>query len=993
MSISLYIKGRPVHSTGKDPPIVSSAFPPVTSPQDGKRCGDTITTGTEYEARIRENQVETAETGKRNSWGIYDNERSRCNPMPQAGHEAAFTGKRKLDGTCSDSLPAAKKIHSTSKTGHEKRSATNPANKYDHLTRTLLRGKCWSRSILASGSKEDLIKRLTLDDTTRAQIPASQKHVKETATSVTPPRAEPLDRYTPMLQKDLQRECLNRSLPIGHSKKDLRFRLRTYDAARALGLTPEESLEAQRATLQHLVEEAARIVNPLESTEEDTLGVGFEEAVERSEMDHTSRMSIVNEVQGPASLGTSSSGPRASSDKKFASSPAITQDSAQDCGAAETCPAPAATPNYAAMGGFELRSLCRSRSLKHHNYRLSQLRKTLKNHDRRLYKETNILGVADDAKCSIAKLEGAPTASQTPDSFIDLDSSSQDVETLEQRARSLPISLDAQGETRQRGSMKWTSDEMLSEKDPNVSSNSLQIGPSPQEKIDTERTFRRMPNDTGSISPQQPLISLLNLTVKEAGDDACTSTPQEIQLNTKPLSEYATKVAAKAEFNARYAPEVPFWICCCVTPDYEVGQKQLAEFSGNCLYHVPQLTQRYSFTMKEYQEYRDTQQALDRKASCLCQKPAVGHPEHQVTITEGGFILTRIWREQLIRRQSLTNFDTNMERMGPLEVMHNVLEDFMIELSTRQQRRPLVLWARIEAMACFTNLLPTSNEWHSSRNRSRPCHYIMLFGIALLTTIDALLQEDLFKGKESKVPNLGLVLALFIRSTWDLPPCTWNLARKGLYKSPFSNSFCANNENGWAAEVISLADQHGVGIIGVPNIDFIVDQWRVRKKFIESKRDQARKERYARYVVQSGSKVLPPSEATLVSIAAKEGETPAKRGTGQRTTVCCFQSSFWVVKLLAEKRQRSLLFGIAMRGGELVWRDLSLPVLAVPTCLSYAFQRSCSHFCFSLIAFIIRKESHERLACLAVIPGCSYDTTHHDEAMLISKSLSVEARR
>ena len=856
MSISLYIDGRPVHSAGNDPLIVSPALPPVTSGQDVNGCDDAIKTGTDFEARIRENQVETAETGKRNFCEIYDNESSGCKPMPQAEPEAASTAKRKLDGTCSDSLPAAKRIHITSKKDREKRSATNPANKYDHLTRKLLREKCWSRSILASGSKEDLVQRLRLDDATRAQRPASQKPVKEAPTSFARPRAEPSDRYTPMLQKDLQRECLNRSLPIGHSKKYLRFRLRTYDAARALGLTPEESLEAQGATFQHLLEEEARGVSPLESTEENTLG---------------------------------------------------TQDSSRDCAAAETCSGSVATPNYAAMDGSESRSLCRSRSLKHHSHRLSQLRKALKYHDRKLNKETKNIGVVDDAKCPIAKIKGALTASQSPDAFIDLDQSSQDVATPEQRAHSLPISLDAQGETRQRGSTKLTSEELLLEKGPDVSSNSLQIGPNPQEKVDNERTLWTMPYDSGSISPQQPLVSLLNLTIKDAGDDARTRTHQEIQLNTKPLSEYAAKVAAKAEFNARYTPEIPFWICCCVTPGYEIGRKQLADFSGNCLYHVPQLAQKESFTQKEYQDYRDTQQALDRRTSCLCQNPAVSHPEHQVTMTEGGFILARIWREQLIRRQSLTNFYIDMERVGPLEVMHNVLEDFMIELSSRQQRRPLVLWARIEAMAWFMNLLPTSNEWHFLKDRSRPCHYIMLFGIALLTTIDALLQENLFKGQESKVPNLGLVLALFIKSTWDLPPCTWDLAWKGLYKSPFNNSLCANNENGWAAEVISLADQHGVGMIGVPNIDFIVDQWRKRKTFIESIRDQARKERYVRDVALSDEKVLPPSEATLVSIAAKEGEPPAKRGTGQRTTVRCFQFSCWVVKRLAEKRQRSWL--------------------------------------------------------------------------------------
>lgn len=50
-------------------------------------------------------------------------------------------------------------------------------------------------------------------------------------------------------------------------------------------------------------------------------------------------------------------------------------------------------------------------------------------------------------------------------------------------------------------------------------------------------------------------------------------------------------------------------------------------------------------------------------------------------------------------------------RTGILEVMHNVLEDYLIELSRQHQRRPLVLWAQIEVLAWSLNTLPATNEW------------------------------------------------------------------------------------------------------------------------------------------------------------------------------------------------------------------------------------------------------------------------------------------
>lgn len=900
MADSLGLKGRPVYrarSTENDPPVDSPKLHPVTSEQDGRDCTDTITTVTNSEARIRVNRAEAAETGKKNGQGLYKNEDRTCTTRSvptstrdvHARETAASSGKRKLDKSCPESLPAAKRIHGTGKERHEKRSEHDPANKYEYLTRNRLREKCWSRSLQASGSKEDLIKRLILDDNAQAQTSTSHESAKKNVTSYTASRAEPSDRYTNMLLKDLWKECAERSIPTGLTKRDTRRCLRFYDAARALGLTPEESLEAQRA---HLIEEHDRSVSPQGSIEEITLGAASEEAVEGHTLGITPRESTVDDRQRPASLGSSSTNSPASSEKDIASSSATTQDSAYDPGTPETCPGRVATPNYATMGAFELRSLCRSRSLKQHGFSAPQLRRALTAYDRKSSEEANNAGVAVNAKHPIAELGDAPTASPSPVAFTNLDSSSQHGKAPEQRTRSLLVPTGAQAETRQRGSMKRTRAETFSEKDSFISPYSPRLVLKPPKRVGNESTPQRTPYHTGPMSPRQPLVSLLNLTIKEARSDTGNSTHQDTQMKIKPLSGYAIKMAEKQEFNARYATEAPSWICCCGAPGYEVRHKQPAEFSGNCFYHVSRLAQRGSFTMKEYQEYQITQQALDRIASCLCQKSAADHPEHQVTITEGGFILAQIWREQLIRRHSLATFRPNMaayRRKGILEVMHNVLEDFMIELSSRQHRRPLVLWARMEAMAWFINTLPTSNEWHYFQDWRRPCHYIMLFGIALLTTIDALLQQNLFKDKESKVPNLGLVLALFIQSTGDLPSITMDLFdSKDSYRSPFNNDICVNNENGWAAEVVRLADQHGIEMNRVKGIDVVVDQWRLRKKSIDSIRDRPRKELYA--VLHSGE-TLPPSEATLASTAAKEGGTPAQRGIGQRTTVRAFRIS------------------------------------------------------------------------------------------------------
>lgn len=891
---------------------------------------------TEDEAHIQNNRVESIEAGRKIAEGLYHNEDriSTIKPVPVSTHNAQernttlSSGKRKLDDTDLEPLSAARKLHIAGKENHKKRSEPEMTDRYSCLTRHHMRHECWALSISASGSPEVLRERLRLYDATRAQISTSRKPVKDNDTSYAPSNAEPLDKYSHMLWKELLRECEKRSIPGGSAKRDLRRCLRLYDSARALGLTPEESVEAQRANFLHCMDEHPRSVNTWGSTEENTVGAALEEVGEGHTLGRASQESVVDDAQTPTSMeysdddAYSSTSSQASGEKNVDSSSATTQDSTQDGGTSDICLGPVATPNYAGMCLFKLRSLCRSRSIKQHGFSARQLRIALATYDKSSTEQAN------NAKVESAEPRIAPYPSPTSLTYIDLDLSSQDGDTSEvgasaaqlrkepvsvhlwpvNQGRPTPVSIHDQVETRQGGSTERVSAATSPDKDSNVSSYSpLRVSTSLKE-VESKSSHRWTPYDEHPMSLQPPLISLWQ-TIKNTKSGASEGAHQGTLMNTKPLSALAFRVAEKEElFNAKYAT-CPKWICCCETPGYNVRQKQPADFSGNCLYHISKLAQRGTSIIKEFQEYLTTQQTLDRMNSCLCQKPAVDFPEHQVTITQGGFILAQIWREQLTRRQSLTVSGPDIaayRRKGILEVMFNILEDFMI--SSRQQHRPLVLWARMEAMAWFINTLLTSSEWRYFQDWRRPRRYIMLFGIALLTTIEALLQQNLFKDEEPKVPNLGLVLALFIQSTEDSTSGAWDpFRREDTYKSPFDNEICVNNENGWAAEVVSLADQHGVRINGVQSIEFLAARWRLRKRSFQAIRDPAKEEQY---VVLLNRETTPPSEATLASIAAKGRETPPKRGTEQQVKVRAFRTFICVARSAVEVDRWFIYFSL-----------------------------------------------------------------------------------
>lgn len=84
---------------------------------------------------------------------------------------------------------------------------------------------------------------------------------------------------------------------------------------------------------------------------------------------------------------------------------------------------------------------------------------------------------------------------------------------------------------------------------------------------------------------------------------------------------------------------------------------------------------------------------------------------------------------------------------------------------------------------------------------------VMLFGTALLTTIDILIKESLFKSENSDIRNLALILGHFLNFVHD------------------TKEMCKANEDGWKKIVLERADEHGIEPYMI-SIDHIISEIR-----------------------------------------------------------------------------------------------------------------------------------------------------------------------
>jgi len=146
---------------------------------------------------------------------------------------------------------------------------------------------------------------------------------------------------------------------------------------------------------------------------------------------------------------------------------------------------------------------------------------------------------------------------------------------------------------------------------------------------------------------------------------------------------------------------------------------------------------------------------------------------------------------------------------------------FAKEEKKKKNSDVLAMWSVVESMALTLN--GDLMAFHSS---SRSClltsiytdslqlviddaegnaKRVMLIGTALLATIDALIKKDLFKNGNSEIRNIGLVLSHFLRFVAE------------------TSETCRLNEDGWKAEVVKKADEHGVTIQGLSGVDELIE--------------------------------------------------------------------------------------------------------------------------------------------------------------------------
>ena len=68
----------------------------------------------------------------------------------------------------------------------------------------------------------------------------------------------------------------------------------------------------------------------------------------------------------------------------------------------------------------------------------------------------------------------------------------------------------------------------------------------------------------------------------------------------------------------------------------------------------------------------------------------------------------------------------------------------------------------------------------------------MLFGTALLTTIDILIKQSIFKSENSEIRNIALILGHFLSFVHEI------------------KELCRANEDGWKRRVLERADEHEI---------------------------------------------------------------------------------------------------------------------------------------------------------------------------------------
>ena len=220
----------------------------------------------------------------------------------------------------------------------------------------------------------------------------------------------------------------------------------------------------------------------------------------------------------------------------------------------------------------------------------------------------------------------------------------------------------------------------------------------------------------------------------------------------KPINEYQAVTIRGYEDNDQDLPADPSWVCVCTVPISNAELRSRTEFPPpNCLFYQPSSSSSCTMASND-----------DSRAICICTQSLKDHPEHPWIFTQSGCALAKSWRQKLKDRpnaSSQSSCDQSDYLISILKVATVATKGFGDEMR-RRPRRPLVIWAHVEAMALFLHENISCRQRLSSE-RDGMIGVTNMFGEAFVETLRFLSKKwPLNPFASPTQPNQNLVLLL-----------------------------------------------------------------------------------------------------------------------------------------------------------------------------------------------------------------------------------------
>ena len=220
----------------------------------------------------------------------------------------------------------------------------------------------------------------------------------------------------------------------------------------------------------------------------------------------------------------------------------------------------------------------------------------------------------------------------------------------------------------------------------------------------------------------------------------------------KPIGEYQAVTSRGYESEGQDLPADPSWVCVCTIPLSNAELRSRTDFpSPNCLFYQPSSSSSCTMASND-----------DSRAICICTQSLKDHPEHPWIFTQSGCALAKSWRQKLKDRpnaSSQSSCDQSDYLISILKVATVATKGFGDEMR-RRPRRPLVIWAHVEAMALFLHENISCRQRLSSE-RDGMIGVTNMFGEAFVETLRFLSKKwPLNPFASPTQPNQNLVLLL-----------------------------------------------------------------------------------------------------------------------------------------------------------------------------------------------------------------------------------------